>query len=185
MEALQALLDRVSTPLLQEPGPTTEQLDAMFAAALRAPDHGAMRPWRFLVVEGEARNRLGELFLSAAVAKNPDLPQVKQDKLRNAPLRAPIVVVVIAKTTEGHKVPVIEQQISAGCAAQNILHAAYAQGIGAMWRTGEMSYERAVLEGLGLAENEEVTGYIYLGTPQKERSAASLNKDSYVSHWEG
>lgn len=185
MEAIDALLNRASMPLLEAPGPTESQLEIMFQAALRAPDHGALRPFRFLVIEGEARNRLGELFLEAALHEEPELSEARRTKLLNAPLRAPAMVVVIAVTTEGHKVPVLEQQITAGCAAQNMLHAAYAQGLGAMWRTGAMAYDLHILKGLGLADNEEVIGYLYLGTPVKERKVAPLPVERFVSQWTG
>lgn len=185
MEAIDALLNRASMPLLEAPGPTEAQLDTMFQAALRAPDHGALRPFRFLVIEGEARDRLGEVFLEAALQDNPELPEEKRTKTLKMPLRAPTMVVVIAVTRAEHKVPVLEQQITAGCAAQNMLHAAYAQQLGAMWRTGAMAYHPRVLEGLGLAENEEIIGYLYLGTPSRERKVAALPVDRFVSHWTG
>ncbi len=185
MDALDALLNRASMPLLDAPGPTPEQLDIMFKAALRAPDHGALRPWRFLVIEGDARQQLGQLFLQAALQDDPELIDARQSKTLNMPLRAPTLIVVIASTTPEHKVPVIEQQVSAGCAAQNILHAAHIQGLGAMWRTGAMSYHPHVLEGLGLTENEQLIGYLYLGTPTRERSAPELPVERFVSHWPG
>jgi len=185
MQALELLHNRVSIPLLEAPGPSEAQLDNMFKAALRAPDHGAMRPWRFLVIEGEARNRLGELFLEAALQDNPELPETRREKTLNMPLRAPTLVVVIAVTKEGHKVPVLEQQVAAGCTAQNIILAAHAQGIGAMWRTGDMAYHPHVLKGLGLEENEQLIGYVYLGTPAKERKIAELSVERFVSRWKG
>jgi len=185
MEAIDALLNRASMPLLEAPGPTESQLEIMFQAALRAPDHGALRPFRFLVIEGEARNRLGELFLEATLEDNPELPEEKRKKTLNMPLRAPSMVIVIASTKAGHKVPVLEQQITAGCAAQNMLHAAFAQGVGAMWRTGAMAYHPRVLKGLELAENEEIIGYLYLGTPSRERKVAQLPVERFVSHWTG
>lgn len=185
MEAIDALLNRTSMPLLEAPGPTEAQLNTMFQAALRAPDHGALRPFRFLVIEGEARNRLGELFLEAALTDTPDMPDEKRAKTLNMPLRAPAMVITIAATREGHKVPVLEQQITVGCATQNMLHAAFAQGLGAMWRTGTMAYHPQVLKGLGLAENEEIIGFLYLGTPVKERKVAPLPVERFVSHWTG
>lgn len=185
MDALEALIERVSCPVLQEPGPSAEQLELMFKAALRAPDHGALRPWRFLVIEGEARAKLGELYLQAALKADPELPQPRRDKLLNAPLRAPTLVVVIAVTQPHPKVPVLEQQVAAGCAAHAMLLAAHAQGIGAMWRTGELAYDAEVLAGLGLAENEGVIGYLYLGTAPKTRKAPQLAVEDYVSHWTG
>lgn len=185
MDALDALINRVSLPLLEAPGPAPEQLELMFRAALRAPDHGGIRPWRFLVVEGEGLDRLGELFLQSALAADPDLSQEKQDKLRKAPRRAPMVVVVIAVTREHPKVPRQEQLISAGCAAHGMLLAAHAQGVGAMWRTGNPAYDPRVMEGLGLAKNEAVVGYLYLGTPTRTRPVPELTVEDFVGRWDG
>jgi nitroreductase len=185
MQAIELLHNRVSCPVLVEPGPTDTQLDSIFQAAMRAPDHGAIRPWRFLTVSGEARNNLGELFLKASLQDNPDLPEDRQDKVRNMPMRSPTLIVVIASTQEHPKVPVLEQEVAAGCAAQNILHAAHAMGLGAMWRTGDMAYHSVVRQGLGLAANETLIGYIYLGTPKKLKKVPQHNMEDYVQTWTG
>ena len=183
MDALELLHHRVSCPALNEPGPTQKQLEDMFQAALRAPDHGAIRPWRFLVVEGEARQTLGELYLQASLADEPELSEERQQKILKMPLRAPAIIVVIAATQEHPKVPEVEQQISAGCAAQNIILAAHAQGLGAMWRTGGMAYHELVKSGLGLVGPESIIGYIYLGTARKLRRTPEHDVQSYVSKW--
>lgn len=185
MDALELLHNRVSCPALQEPAPNQEQLDNIFKAALRAPDHGSIRPWRFLTVQGEHRSQLGELFLQAALSDDAELLPERQEKFRKMPLRAPMLIVVIAANQKHPKVPVLEQEVSAGCAAQNILHAAFAQGFGAMWRTGDMAYHPVVKEGLGVTDDETVIGYIYLGTASKMRKAPLHNLDQYVTDWTG
>ncbi|UVE19000.1 nitroreductase family protein [Pseudomonas sp. LS44] len=184
MEALDALLNRVSLARLQAPAPNSEQRDVMFRAALRAPDHGYLRPWRFLSIEGDARNRLGELFAAALLKKNPQATPEALSKARSMPLRAPLLVVVIASVQRNHKIPVEEQVLSAGCAAHGILLAAYAQGFGAMWRTGEMSHDPHVAAGLGLEAHEQMVGFIYLGSVEGERrSPPELNPADFVSNW--
>ena len=184
MQALDALLNRVSVPRLLDPAPTAEQREVLFAAAMRAPDHGHLQPWRFLTVEGQAREQLGEILAQAALAQDAEAPQAVVDKARNGPLRAPLVVVVIAKLQEHIKYPKSEQLLAAGCAAHGILLAAYAQGIGAVWRTGELAYSPQVAQGLGLAEGEEVIAFLYLGTPQKEpRVAEKVDLAEFVSAW--
>lgn len=183
MDALELLHQRVSSPALEEPGPNQAQLEAIFQAALRAPDHGAIRPWRFLLVEGKARTELGELYLKAALQDDPELTPERQKKILNMPLRAPAMIIAIASAQEHPKVPVLEQQVSAGCAAQNIILAAHALGLGAMWRTGEMAYHPAVHKGLGLAEDETLIGYIYLGTPRKLRRAPVHEQADFVTRW--
>ncbi|UTF61362.1 nitroreductase [Gilvimarinus sp. DA14] len=165
MDAITALTQRVSVAKLQEPGPSEEQLAQMLGAAVRAADHGLLRPWRFLLVQGEGRQKLGQVFCEAAVADSPHMSEAAQQKFRNMPLRAPCLLLVIASVQEHPKVPAQEQIISAGAAAQNIINAAYALGLGAMWRTGDMAYNHRVTDALGLGANEELVGYIYLGTP--------------------
>ncbi|AKJ99652.1 MULTISPECIES: NAD(P)H nitroreductase [Pseudomonas] len=186
MQALDALLNRVSVPRLVDPAPTPEQREVMFAAAMRAPDHGQLRPWRFLTVEGAARQRMGELLAEAARFNDPLVAEAVVEKALNGPLRAPLVVVVIARLQDHFKVPKAEQMLAAGCAAHAILLAAYAQGVGGVWRTGELAYSPHVAKGLGLEDGEEVIGFLYLGTPQKEaRVAPKEDTAEFVREWTG
>lgn len=186
MDAIELLLNRVSMPKLDEPGPTDEQLEIMYRAALRAPDHGALRPWRFMNVRGDARQQLNDIFLAAALADNPELEQSKRDKFANLCNRAPLVVIAIARIEEHPKVPAIEQQLAAGAAVQNMLLAAYAQNIGAIWRTGEMAFNRRVNTALGLAENEQIIGFLYFGKqPEKLKRVPALHPADFVEEWNG
>src|SRR5450830_1727349 len=186
MQALDALLNRVSVPRLLEPAPTQEQRDVLFAAAMRAPDHGQLRPWRFLTAEGAAREQMGTLLVEAARLHDPDAPQASLGEARNGPMRAPLRVVVIARLQEHAKVPKSEQLLAAACAAHGILLAAYAQGIGAVWRTGDLSYSAHVAKGLGLTAGEEVIGFLYLGTPQNPpRTAPKEDLAAFVQAWPG
>jgi len=164
MDALENLLCRSSAPRLGPPGPTPEQLEKLCRAALRAADHAMLRPWRFLIVRGAARERLGQLFVDAALASGQTPDEREQERLRTKALRAPTIIVVISSPREHPKVPQFEQQLSAGAAAQNLLNAAHAQGLGAMWRTGAMACHPKVLAGLGLAANERIIGFVYLGS---------------------
>lgn len=186
MEALDALLNRVSVPRLIEPAPDAAQRELLFRAALRAPDHAQLRPWRFLTVEGEARARLGELFAEALLAGDAQASAEALSKARGMPLRAPLLVVVIARIQAHPKVPAQEQVVAAGCAAHGILLAAHAQGIGAVWRTGDMAYNAHVAKGLRLAADEQILAYLYLGTPERElRRPAELALEDFVSAWNG
>ncbi|MDN7139227.1 NAD(P)H nitroreductase [Pseudomonas sp. JQ170] len=183
MEALDALLNRVSVPRLTEPAPNAAQREALFQAALRAPDHAQLRPWRFLTVEGEGREKLGAL-LAEAVKLEGDATEAALDKARAMPLRAPLLVVVIARVQDHFKVPASEQLLAAGCAAHGILLAAHAQGIGAVWRTGDLAYSKHVAKGLGLADKEEIVAFLYLGTPLNEpRTAPVLATADFVTAW--
>lgn len=183
MEATELLINRVSSPVLEGPAPTAEQLDLIYRAALRAPDHGNLKPWRFIQIEGEGRDRLADLFIEVAKTKNPDMSDAEIEKLRGKPLRAPMIIVVVAKLTDHPKVPQIEQQIAAGCAAHGILLAAFAQGVDAIWRTGSMAFDPMVFRGLGLEENEQITGFLYLGKARKHRALPDLNPADFVQQW--
>lgn len=184
MDAIAALHQRVSTPRLTAPAPTPEQLDVLFRAAMRAADHGNMRPWRFLIVEGEGLVRLGELFASAATQKNLAITQSELDRCHAMPQRAPMIIVSIAKYKPNPKVPHIEQIIAAGAATQNLLNAAFATDVGAVWRTGDMAYDPIVKEALGLTEGEEIIGFIYLGVPTVPPHAPrEQNPADFFSAW--
>jgi nitroreductase len=186
MDALDALQHRFSVPRLVAPGPSEAQREHLFRAALRAPDHGLLRPWRFLTIEGAAREALGELYAKAMAANTSAVSEQALDKARAMPLRAPLLVVVIACVRAHPKVPAQEQVLSAACAAHAILLAAHAQGIGAVWRTGELCYDPLVNAGLGLSKTEQVVGYLYLGTAQREpHQATELAVADYVRMWSG
>ncbi|MBP0048959.1 nitroreductase family protein [Marinobacterium sp. AK62] len=183
MQALDVLTNRVSCPRLEGPAPTAEQLEWMLKAAVRAPDHGALKPWRFVITQGEGLERLGQLFAEAAEAEDPDIPEARREKCLKMPLRAPMIITVVAVTQDHPKVPVDEQRISAGCAAHAITQAAYALGLGAIWRTGDMAYNPVVERGLGLAEGEEIAGFIYLGQACRNKEVPELDLDTFVTHW--
>lgn len=164
MDALDALHSRNSSPKLSGPVPSEEILNNIYKAAFRAADHAVLRPWRFLVVKNEARQRLGELFVQAGLEINSDLSAGAIEKLRRKPLRAPLILICISSFKPHPKVPEIEQDLSAGAATQNMLLAAYAQGLGAMWRTGSLAYNPIVKTGLGLSPKEKIIGFLYIGT---------------------
>lgn len=186
MDALEALHTRVSAPRLGGDPPDENVLNNIFEAALRAPDHALLRPWRFIVVKQDGLSALGDLFADVTREMNPDATEAEVEKARGKPLRAPMIVVVVANVTEHAKVPDIEQVISAGAAAQCMLLAAHAQGIGAMWRTGGMAYHPSIHARLGLSGHEQIIGFLYMGEREgKPRNLPGLSVEDYVSHWEG
>jgi nitroreductase len=164
MDALTALHTRKASPKLVEPVPTDDELTLIYQAALRAPDHGMLRPWRFLVVKGEARNKLGELFVAAM---QPDTKE-KRNKLLNAPLRAPMIIIAVTTITEHPKVPAIEQITSTAAAVQNMSLAAHALGYASIWRTGAVASSDEVKLGLDLNVSDEIVGFLYLGSSTYE-----------------
>jgi len=183
MDALELLTQRTSTPALRAPAPSPEQVRVMLDAACRAPDHGMLRPYRFLVIEGDGLAKLGELFLAAGLKETLDLDEAGQKKLLNMPLRAPMIIVVIAVKQEHPKVPDSEQVITAGCAAHAIVQSAFAQDLGAMWRTGSMTHNSHVRSGLGLEAHEEIVGFIYLGRSLKVRAAPEFDSSTLAQSW--
>lgn len=184
MDAIELLLKRVSVPRLKEPAPTAEQLDLMLHAAGRAPDHGQLRPWRFLTIQGEDRSKLGELFVQGLLSTSPNAGPEEIEKTRGLPLRAPMLLLVIARITEHDKAPAQEQVLAAGCAAHGILLAAHAQGVGAVWRTGAVARNPVINKGLGLAANEQIIAYLYLGTPINSlRNPPPLDPAPFLRSW--
>lgn len=184
MDALAVLHQRVSVSKLCAPAPTKEQRDALILAAARAADHGNLKPWRFLFIEGDGLDRLGELFARVALANKPESSSAELERFKNMPKRAPMIIVSIAVCHDHPKVPTIEQLLSAAAATQNLITAAYALGLGAMWRTGEMAYDEQIMAELGLSENEKIVGFVYMGTPVVPLSTAkAVQPEDFFETW--
>jgi nitroreductase len=155
-------------------------------AALRAPDHGKLRPWRFIVIRGDARHRLGELFARALAARDPNAPSAALDKERGKPLRAPVLIAVVSRVQADHKIPEVEQLLSAGAAAMNMLNAVHALGFGGVWLTGGAAYDPAVHTSLGLAATERIVGFVNVGTPTQAPPAVTRpDPTDYITEWTG
>lgn len=186
MEAIDAILTRTSQGRLTAPAPSPAALQTAFACALRAPDHRVLRPWRYLVIQGEALARLGDVFVEATRAAQGELDAAEAERLRRMPLRAPMIVVAITVPRHDPKVPPEEWLLSTGAAVQNFLLALHAQGYGAMWRTGPLAHAPAVKRALGLGEGELIAGFLYLGTAAAEpRKVAPLSTADHVADWPG
>ncbi len=183
-DILQFLQTRNSSPRLTGPAPGPAEMEAIFRAALRAPDHAWLRPWRFLTVAGERRRDFGQLLERCLLRRDPQADATARTKALEAPLRAPLLVVVVARLCEHPKVPAIEQRLSAGCAAHAILLAAEACGYAGIWRTGAAAFDRNLMDALGLATNEEIVGFLYLGTRDgAAKPLPRLDTGDFVSNW--
>jgi nitroreductase len=158
---------RLSVPsrLLGEPGPDDAAVEALITLAARVPDHGRLAPWRFIRVAGDARHALGERLAALTRTRDPNAAEAAIEKDRGRFNRAPLVIIVVARLTPGHKVPEQEQLLSAGLAAFNLLLGAEALGFGAQWLTGWPAYDAEVVELLGLAANERIVAFVHIGTP--------------------
>lgn len=183
--SLEVLLTRRSVPsrLLIDPAPDAAQLDALLRAAIRVPDHGKLEPFRLLLVRGAARAALGVTLAEIHERNDPDLPPQMLDKDRNR-FQAPLNVIVVGKLNAAHKVPVLEQQLSAGCVAYNLLIGAQQLGFGAQWLTGWAAYDLEVAGVLGLAEHEQIIGIIAIGTASAEAAEQRRPQlGSLLSEW--
>jgi nitroreductase len=150
---------------LSPPGPSPAELETLLTIASRVPDHGKLTPWRFVVFEGDARQKAGEAIAKAFVAKYPDAKpeQIAYERTRLA--RAPLVIAVVSRAAPHVKIPEWEQVLSSGAAAMNLLVAAQALGFGAAWITEWYAYDRSVLDAFGLAAHEKIAGFVHIGRP--------------------
>jgi nitroreductase len=173
--------------MLGEPGPTPDQLDTILTAAVRVPDHKKLEPWRFIVFEGEARANFGRVLLKACLAEDKETPSaMRLETERTRFLRAPTVVAVVSRVTANPAAPEWEQVLSCGAVAFNMCLAANAMGFGTCWITEWYSYSPAVRAALGLAPNERMAGFVYIGTAreqQPDRERPQLAR--IVTRWNG
>ncbi|BBK37170.1 nitroreductase [Allostella sp. ATCC 35155] len=186
MNPLDLLLSRrsISPAALGEPGPGDADIETMVAAALRAPDHGGLRPWRFAIIRGEARARLGDVFAEAVRTRDPTWTEALLERERGRPLRSPLVIACGVRVRAEHKIPEFEQLLAAGAGAMNLLNAAHALGYGAMWVTGPNAYDPAVAAALGFHAPDRLVGFVYVGTPPEDMAAAERPVPSaHMAEW--
>lgn len=176
----------VTLPLLSEPGPSPEELEVMFKIATRVPDHGKLTPWRLITISGDDRKKAGEKLAQLLLARHPDTDPALLEAERNRFLPAPLTVGVIARPRPHPKVPELEQMLSAGNVAFNLVHAANIHGYGTHWVTRWFSFDKEASAIFGAAEDEQFVGFVHIGTPQQrleERDRPRL--DDVVSAWQG
>ena len=188
VDALEAIRRRRSTGRLTEPAPSDDDLRTILEAAVCAPDHGELRPWRFVVLAGADRDAFGEVLAGAYQARcaatgvTPTEGQLTKERTKLG--RAPVVVVAAAERQPEDKIPWIEQQFAVAAAAQNALLAATALGYGSMWRTGEPAYDDRVKVALGLAPDAAIVGFLYLGTATGDtKGPHEPSLDGVVTTW--
>ncbi len=186
MDALDLMLSRQSALKLEPPGPSGEDLARIFDTAVRAPDHGRLRPWHFVVIDEHRRAAFGAVMADALRQRDPSVSDADLQRERDKAFRAPTIVVVAAKVRKRHKIPEIEQIASASAAAQTIMLAAPALGYGAMWKTGAPAYDPAVKTALGLEPDDEIIGFLYIGTRTGGASPITrpVGRD-FMTTWEG
>jgi nitroreductase len=184
-DALALLARRRSTAAinLNEPGPSPEELDCLLRIAARVPDHGKLAPWRFLLFQGDERAHFGEVLAKIWASENEaDDARLALESQRF--LRAPLVIAVVSRVLENHKIPEWEQILSAGAACQNLLIAAQAMGYGSQWLTEWYAYHPQVKDTLGLRSGERIAGFIYVGSTD-DQPVERVRPDAEIGIWRG
>ena len=177
-ETLDLLTNRRSAkvPMLSEPGPDPEALQAMLAIAARVPDHGKLTPWRFIIFTGQARAEAGAIIADTFAQAQPGTDD-RRLEIERRRFSAPVVVAVVSRAAPHGKVPEWEQTLSAGAVCMNLTMAANAMNFATCWLTEWYAYDRAVLERFGLAPEEKIAGFIHVGTapgPREDRQRPVL-----------
>lgn len=166
MDVFDAIYNRHSIKKVKPDAVPHDLIEKMLDAAVQAPNHYKVRPWRFVVLTGEARHRLGNIMSASLRERHAEFPQEAFNKAHDTPLQAPVVIAVgVDKPTET-KVLQIENICAAAAATENLLLAAHALGLGAKWRTGEWATDAKVKKFLGFEADQEVIGFIYVGYPE-------------------
>lgn len=166
MDLFAALDTRSSASRMTEPVPSAEHIKRLLEAAVRAPDHGHLAPWRFFVLTGADRDRFADTVVAARRIRTPDAPEEALETERQKVRRAPMIIVVACVTQPDHpKIPEIEQILAVGAATQNLLLAAHALGYGAVWKTGPAAYDSHVKASFGLAPKDRLIAFVHVGTP--------------------
>lgn len=175
----------VGPAFLKEPGPGPDDLATMLTIATRVPDHGKLTPWRLVIIAGDDRRLAGEALAAIAARNNPALDDQSLEVERNRFLPAPLTVGVISSPKPSDKAPELEQVLSAGNVAFNLVHAAHAMGYAASWITRWFSFDDAAATMLGALPGERFVGFVHIGTPTivpEDRPRPSL--ESVVSRWQ-
>ncbi len=182
MDALDNILKRVSARELAEPHPNKFEMEKVYKAALRAPDHAWLRPSSFIEVKGDGLNKLSNIFLEYAKNQTNITDQIIQ-KYKNAPFRAPMIIILVNTFKEHPKVPAIEQKLSTATAAQNIMLALNTMNYSSIWRTGKLAFNKEIQTKLNLSDDQEILGYLYIGTSIGEnKKIPNLDIDDFVSY---
>jgi nitroreductase len=180
VDLLSAIESRASALKLIEPGPTHSHLEQIMRAGVRAPDHGRLRPWRFVVLEGAARDKLGDEMARLSLVKFPQSTPEQLDAARRKALRAPTIVVVAARVTPG-KIPEVEQIGAVAAGVENMVLVAQALGYGVMWKTGAPAYDAQTKTMLGLSAQDHIVAFLYLGTTALAGTAAPASLEGAVN----
>jgi nitroreductase len=166
MDVIEAIESRSSAKKFTDEVPARSRIEALLHAAARAPDHGALAPWRFAVMQGESRALLGDAMVAALRERMPDVDAEACERERSKAFRSPVLIAVAAAPREHPKVPEIEQIVAVGAAIENLLLAARGMGLATMWKTGSHAYHPAVQGALGFEAGDRIIGFVHVGVAQ-------------------
>ncbi len=186
LQLLNYLKTRRSVPLpfLKEPGPSKSELEEILKVGMRVPDHAKLSPWRIIIYSGKAREQVGDRLAKIAKANYPDIDEEKLEVERNQFLPAPITIGVLSSPIAHFKVAKIEQLLSAGAVALNIIHAANLLGYGTHWVTRWFSQDKEAAKMLGAKQGEQFIAFIHIGTPTKKLEERERPKiEDIVTYW--
>ena len=170
--------------MMDEPGPSDDEMKKIMEAGMRVPDHGRLTPWRFIVIRGDARDTIGNVIADAFKKNNPDAIEEQIEIEQERLTRAPVVIAVVSRVQKEHKIPEWEQVLSAGAACQTMLIAAQSMGYAAQWLTEWYAYDVDVKAAIGAEAGDEIAGFVYLGTGTGKLSdRARPEYDNIVSEW--
>lgn len=187
MDVFTAITTRRSIGVVKPDPVPTELINKILEAGTWAPAHHGTEPWRFFVLTGEARNRLGQT-LSSILEKTLEDPESEESKKRlekvgKQPFRAPVIIAVGVEPTINEKVLINEEYAAVNAAIQNMLLATHALGLGAVWRTGKVCYSQEIKQLFGLSDNGEMLGFIYIGYPDMKEKEGKRSHYSEVTKW--
>lgn len=166
MDLFEAIHGRTTVSKVKPDALPRELVEKLLSAGAQAPNHYKVRPWRFVVLTGDGRKKLGDVIAASFADRNPDVPAEALEKPRGLPLRAPVVIAIGADKPAESKIIEVENISAASAACMNILLSAHALGLGAIWRTGEWARDAKVKEFLGFATDQHIVGFIYVGYPE-------------------
>lgn len=168
MEVIEAIFSRQSiTNLRPDPVPR-ELVERLLAAAVQAPNHYRVRPWRFVVLQGQARERLGDVFAEILRDAHPDVPEAALEKEKAKALRSPLLIAVGVDAPADARVVEVENICAAAAAVENVLLAAPALGLACKWRTGDAARDPRVKAFLGFEPDQHLISFLYIGFPEGE-----------------
>ena len=180
MDALEAIFTRRSIGVVTEQVPPEDLIEKIVEAGTWAPNHFRTEPWRYFVLTGDGRGPLGETLakIAARDMEEPESAENKEklEKVKRKPFRAPVIIVAAVEPSDNPKVILKEEYAAVNAGIQNMLLAAHALGLGAIWRTGRPCYDDEVRKLFGISESGEVLGFIYIGYPQREAPAGKRKK---------